>query len=140
MNWIERVILAHKKSLDQRPPDRRACLIALWEQYRNDGMPRSAVEMSLELATQGNRNEIELGFCVLMDLALSDESLCCHLSQLAKHKSATVRRQLAYYISKEFSTEFRMSVFTELLRDKAASVRIGAIEKIGMPCVVKPIV
>jgi hypothetical protein len=40
---------------------------------------------------QGNANEVELGFDVLMDLALNDASLHCHLSELARHKSATVR-------------------------------------------------
>jgi hypothetical protein len=132
MRWSEQVIAAHKKSLAQRPADRRSRLIALWEQYQTDGMSKPVVEMSLELAAQGNANEVELGFYVLMDLALSDASLLCHVSELAKHKSATVRRNLAFYMSRELPLEFSCSVFAELLRDKAASVRIRAIETIGM--------
>jgi hypothetical protein len=95
-------------------------------------MAKPAVEMAIQLAEQGNANEVELGFYVLMDLALTDASLCCHVSELAKHKSATVRRKLAFYLSRELPPEFSGSVFAELLRDKAASVRIRAIETIGM--------
>jgi hypothetical protein len=54
------------------------------------------------------------------------------VSQLAKHKSATVRRNLAFYLSRELPPEVSKSVFAELLRDKAASVRIRAIETIGI--------
>jgi hypothetical protein len=132
MRWTEQVIAAHKNSLAQRPADRRPRLIAHWEQYRSDGHWKPAVEMSLELAAQGNANEVELGFYVLMDLAVSDAALRCHVSQLAKHKSATVRRNLAFYMSKELPPDFSMSVFAELLGDKAASVRIRAIETVGM--------
>jgi hypothetical protein len=132
MRWTEQVIAAHKNGLAQRPADRRRGLIALWEQYRTDGMSKPAVEMALETAVQGNANEAELGFYVLMDLALNDASLHCHVSELAKHKSATVRRNLAFYMSRELPPEFSRSVFAELLRDKAASVRIRAIETIGM--------
>jgi hypothetical protein len=132
MRWTEQVIEAHKNSLAQRPADRRPRLIALWEQYRTDGMSKPAVAMALELAVQGNANEVELGFYVLMDLALNDASLHCHVSELVKHKSATVRRNLAFYLSRELPPEFSSSVFAELLRDKAASVRIRAIETIGM--------
>jgi hypothetical protein len=46
------------------------------------------------------------------------------LSELVKHKSATVRRNLAFYLSRELPPEFSKSVSAELLRDKAASVRI----------------
>jgi hypothetical protein len=132
MRWTEQVIAAHKNGLAQRPADRRPRLIALWEQYRSDGTSKPAVEMALELAGKGNANEVELGFYVLMDLALSDPNLHCHVSQLAKHKSATVRRNLAFYLSRQLPPEFSTSVFAELLRDKAASVRIKAIETIGM--------
>lgn len=132
MRWTERVIAAHKNSLAQRPADRRPGLIALWEQFRTDGTSKPAIEMALELAVQGNANEIELGFYVLMDMALNDASLHCHISELIKHKSATVRRNLAFYLSRELPSEFRSSIFAELLRDKAASVRIKAIEAICM--------
>jgi hypothetical protein len=88
--------------------------------------------MALELAVQGNRNEVELGFYVLMDLALNDTILQCLVSELANHKSATVRRNLAYYFSREIPPEFSSSVFAKLLRDKTASVRIRAIETIRM--------
>lgn len=132
MRWTEQVIAAHKDSLARRPPDRRPQLIALWEQYRRDGVSMPAVEMSLELAEQGNANEVELGFYVLMDLAVSDATLRCHVSQLTKHKSATVRRKLAFYLSRELPPEFSMSVLAELLGDKAASVRVRVIETIGM--------
>jgi hypothetical protein len=132
MRWTEQVIAAHKNSLAQRPADRRPGLIALWEQYRTDGMSKTAVEMALELAVQGNANEVELGFYVLMDLALNHASLYCYISKLTKHKSATVRRNLAFYLSRELPPEFSSSVFAELLRDEAASVRIRAIETIGM--------
>jgi hypothetical protein len=132
VRWTEQVIKAHKNSLAQRPPDRRPGLIALWEQHRNDGISEPSIEMALELAVDGNTNEVELGFHVLMDLALSDACLQRHVSELTKHKSATVRRNLAFFLSREFPPEFSSSVFTELLRDKAASVRIRAIETIGM--------
>jgi hypothetical protein len=132
MPWIEQVIAAHKNSLAQRPADRRSRLISLWEQYRTDGMSKPVVDMSLELAVYGNANEVELGFYVLLGLALNDASLHCHVSELAKHKSATVCRNLAFYLSRELPPEFSCSVFAELLRDKAASVRIRAIETIGM--------
>lgn len=132
MRWTEQVIAAHKNSLSQRPADRRPKLIAHWESYRSDGISKPAVEMALELAGKGNANEVELGFYVLMDLALTDPSLHCHVSQLAKHKSATVRRNLAFYLSRQLPPEISRSVFVELLRDKAASVRIKTIETIGM--------
>jgi hypothetical protein len=132
MRWTEQVIAAHKNSLAQRPADRRPTLIAHWEQYRTDGTSKPAVKMALELAEQGNANEVELGFYILMELALSDASLQCHVSELAQHKSATVRRKLAFYLSRELPPEFSSSVFAALLRDKAASVRIKAIETIGM--------
>ena len=132
MRWTEQVIAAHKNGLAERPADRRPQLIALWEQYRSDGTAKPAVEMALDLAGNGNANEVELGFYVLMDLALSDAALRCHVSQLAKHKSATVRRNLAFHMSRELPPEFSASVFAELLGDKAASVRIRAIETIGM--------
>ena len=132
MRWTEQIIAAHKNSLAQRPADRRPMLIAHWEQCRSNGVSKPAVEMGLELAAKGNANEVELGFYVLMDLVLSDASLQCHVSQLAKHKSATVRRNLAFHLSRELPPEFSRSVFAELLRDKAPSVRIRAIETIGM--------
>jgi hypothetical protein len=132
MRRTEQVIEAHKKSLAQRPGDRRPGLIALWEQYRNDGISEPSIEMALELAADGNTNEVELGFYVLMDLALNDASLQRHVSELTKHKSATVRRNLAFFLSREFPPEFSSSVFIELLRDKAASVRMRAIQTIGM--------
>jgi hypothetical protein len=132
MRWTEKVIAAHKNNLARRPADRRPTIIALWEQYRTDGISKPAVEMALELAVQGNANEVELGFYVLMDLALNDASLRRHVSELAKHESATVRRNLAFYLSRELPSEFRSSVFAELLRDNAASVRIRAIETIGL--------
>lgn len=132
MHRTEQIIAEHKNSLSQRPADRRPTLIALWEQYRTDGLSKPVVEKSLELAAQGNANEVELGFHVLMDIALNDASLQCHLSDLATHKSATVRRNLAFYLSRDFPPEFNCSVFAELLRDKAASVRVRAIQTIGM--------
>ena len=132
MRWTEQVIFAHKNSLAQRPADRRPRLIALWEQYRNDGSSDPVVETAVELATQGNVNEVELGFYVLMDLALKDSSLCSNLSKLAHHKSASVRRDLAFYLSWELPSDITGSVFTALLRDKAASVRLKAIDTIGL--------
>ncbi len=132
MRWTERVIAAHKNSLAKGPLDRRPRLIALWEQFRTDGISEPALEMALELAVQGNKNEVELGFYVLMDLALNDASVHHRVSELAKHKSATVRRKLAFYLSKELPPEIISSVFAELLRDKAAAVRISAIETVGM--------
>lgn len=132
MRWTEQIIAAHKNSLFRRPADRRPRLIALWEQFRSGGVAQPAVEMALDLAEKGNASEVELGFYVLMDLALNDVPLRSHVSQLAKHKSATVRRKLAFYMSRELPPEFSRSVFAELLEDKAASVRIRAIETIGM--------
>lgn len=107
-------------------------LIAHWEQYRTDGVSKPAVEMALEFVEKGNSNEIEFGFYVLMDLALNDASLQCHVSQLAKHESATVRRNLTFYLSRELPSGFTRSVYTELLRDKTASVRTRAIETISI--------
>ena len=132
MSRTEAIIAAHKKSLGRRPADRRPRLIAHWESYRSDGISQPAVEMALELAGHGNANEVELGFYVLMDLALTDTSLQCHISELAKHKSAKVRRNLAFYTSRELPPELSRSLYADLTRDKAASVRIRAIQTIGL--------
>lgn len=132
MRWTEQIIEAHKSHLDRRPPDRRPRLISLWEQYQRVGALQPAIDMALELATQGNSNEVELGFFMLMDLAQSDASVYRSLGELAKHKSATVRRNLAFYLAGDLPPEFTSRVFMELLRDRAASVRIKTIETIGM--------
>jgi hypothetical protein len=132
MRWTERVIDAHKRSLSERPPDRRGELIARWERSRSGTGPGPAVEQALELAADGNANERELGFHVLMDLALTQPSLRTHLSQLTSHRSAAVRRGLAFYLSRKFPATFQRAVYGTLLRDKAASVRLQAITKIGM--------
>lgn len=107
-------------------------VIAHWEQYRRDGVSKPAVEMALEFVEQGNSNEIELGFYVLVDLAVNDASLQRHVSQLAKHTSAKVRRNLTFYLSRELPSEFSRSVYTELLRDETDSVQIRAIETISL--------
>ena len=125
------IIAAHKDSLTERPPDRRAELIACWESYRRGGVPRPVVELALQLV-DGNVNEVELAFYTLMDLALADHSLFCHVRQLAKHRSAVVRRSLAFYLSREFPSEACRSVYDDLLGDKAASVRVRTIESICM--------
>jgi hypothetical protein len=122
MRWTEQVIAAHKHSLLKRRPDRRAELIARWERSR--GGPEPAVEKALELVADGNANEKELGFYVLMDLALDAPSLRVHVNQLAHHRFAGVRRGLAFYLCREFPLEFQSAVYGTLLRDKAASVRV----------------
>jgi hypothetical protein len=131
MRWTERVIAAHKNGLSKRPPDRRGELIVRWERSRSGDGPETAVEKSLELVADGNANEVELGFYVLMDLALTESSLCRHLTELANHRSAPVRRSLAFYLSRELPPELLIAVYKTLLRDKAASVRVQAIEAIG---------
>jgi hypothetical protein len=75
---------------------------------------------------------MELAFYVLMDLALSKPSLRTHVSQLANHRSAAVRRGLAFYLSRQLPQGFQSAVYRALLRDKAASVRLQAITAIGM--------
>ena len=132
MRWTERIIAAHKRDLSERPPDRRGELIALWERLRSGGGPEPVVEKALELATDGNANEEELGFHVLMDLALTEPLLRTPVSQLAGHRSAAVRRGLAFYLSRELPAEFQSEVYRALLQDKAASVRECAIKRIGM--------
>lgn len=67
-----------------------------------------------------------------MDLALNHPSLSTHVSQLAHHRSAAVRRGLAFYLSRSFPLEFQIAVYRTLLQDKAASVRISTITSIGM--------
>jgi hypothetical protein len=88
--------------------------------------------MALQLVEDGNANEVELGFYVLMDLALTEPSLRCHVSHLANHRSAAVRRGLAFHLSRQFPPEFQRAVYGALLRDKAASVRVQTIRRIGM--------
>ena len=132
MRWTEKVIAAHKKGLSRRPPDRRGDLIVRWENSRDGDSPEPAVEKALELVADGNANESELGFHVLMDLALSEPSLRVHLSQLTHHRSAIVRRDLAFHLSRSFPVEFQSEVYATLLRDKAASVRAKTIQQIGM--------
>jgi hypothetical protein len=132
MRWIERVIDAHKRHLSERPPDRRGELIARWERSRSGSGPEPVVEKALELVAVGNANEKELGFNVLMDLALTEPSLRTHVCQLTSHRSAAVRRGLAFYLSRELPAEFQTAVYGALLRDKAASVRVQAITRIGM--------
>jgi hypothetical protein len=132
MRWTEQVILAHRDRLSQRPPDRREELIARWEQARSGAGPQPAIEKARELLTDGNNNETELGFHVLMDLALTEPSLRTHVSQLASHRSAAVRRKLAFYLSRALPPEFHTAVYGTLLRDKAGSVRVQTITRIGM--------
>jgi hypothetical protein len=132
MRWTEQVIAAHKHRLSERPPDRRGELIARWERSQSGGGSEPAVEKALELVAAGNANEVELGFYVLMDLALTDPSLRSHVSQLTSHRSATVRRSLAFYLSRALPPEFHSAVFRTLLQDKAASVRVRTITTIGM--------
>jgi hypothetical protein len=132
MRWTERVIAAHKRGLSERPPDRRGELIARWERSRSGGDPEAAAQTALELVADGNANEKELGFYVLMDLALTKRSLGAHVSQLANHRSAAVRRGLAFHLSRELPPEFQKGVYAALLRDKAASVRVQTITSIGM--------
>jgi hypothetical protein len=91
---------------------------------RSGGGPEPAVEKALELVTDGNANEVELGFHVLMDLALTEPSLRTSVSQLAGHRSAAVRRGLAIYLARELPAEFQSEVYRALLRDKAASIRV----------------
>ncbi|MBW3597129.1 MAG: hypothetical protein KY475_07620 [Planctomycetes bacterium] len=133
MRWTQQVIAAHKESLSRRRPDRRGELIARWERSRT-GSPEPAVNTALELAADGNANESELGYYVLMDLALDMPSLRAHVSQLAHHRSASVRRGLAFHLSRSFPAEFQNEVYATLLRDKAASVRVQTITRIGMIC------
>jgi hypothetical protein len=131
MRWTERIIAAHKRGLSERPPDRRGELIARWERLQSGGGPELAVDLALELVTDGNANEVELGFHVLMDLALTEPRLRAPVRQLASHRSAAVRRGLAFYLSRELPAEFQSEVYGALLRDKAASVREYAITRIG---------
>jgi len=131
MRWTKQVIAAHKERLSKRPPDRRGDLIASWERSPA-ASPQPAVEKALELLADGNSNEKELGYYVLMDLALDEPPLRAHVSQLAHHRSAAVRRGLAFHLSRSFPAEFQSAVYLTLLRDKAASVRVQTITRIGM--------
>ncbi|MBD2073444.1 hypothetical protein H6F86_05995 [Phormidium sp. FACHB-592] len=132
MLWTERVIAAHKRRLSERAPDRRKELITCWELSRSGDSPEPAIKKAFELVADGNANERELGFYVLMDLALNDPSLSTHISQLAHHRFAAVRRGLAFYLSRSFPLEFQVAVYRTLLQDKAASVRVSTITSIGM--------
>jgi hypothetical protein len=132
MSWTERVIAAHKQHLSERPPDRRGELIARWEQWRSGNSSEAAVEQALELVADGKVNETELGFYVLMHLAITEPSLRTHVSRLTVHRSASVRSGLAFHLSRELPKEFQKEVYAALLRDKAASVRVRTIESIGL--------
>ena len=132
MRWTERIIAAHKRSLSERRPDRRGNLITRWERWREGGGSEPCIEKALELVADGNANEKELGFYVMEDLALNEPALRAHISQLAHHRLADVRRSLAFYLSREFPPKFQGAVYGTLLRDKAASVRVQTITKIGM--------
>jgi hypothetical protein len=107
-------------------------LIARWECWRQAGGSEPCVEKALELLADGNANEKELSFYVLADLALGEPALRAHVSQLAHHRLADVRRGLVFYLSREFPPEFQAAVYGTLLQDKAASVRVQTITKIGM--------
>jgi hypothetical protein len=107
MRWTERVIAAHKDHLSERPPDRRGELIARWERSRSDNGSEPAVEMALQLVADGNANERELAFYVLMDLALTEPVLRGHINQLTNHRSASARRELAFHLSRQFLPELR---------------------------------
>ena len=124
MRWTERIIAAHKRSLSERRPDRRGNLITRWERWREGGGSEPCIEKALELVADGNANEKELGFYVMEDLALNEPALRAHISQLAHHRLADVRRSLAFYLSREFPPKFQGAVYGTLLRDKAASVRV----------------
>ena len=132
MRWTERIIIAHKDHLSKRPPDRRGELIERWERWRSGNSSEPAVETAFQLVANGNANERELAFYVLMDLALIEPSFRCHISQLAIHRSASVRRELAFHLSRQFPLDFKSEIYGALLRDKAASVRVKTIEAIGM--------
>jgi hypothetical protein len=132
MSWTEQIIAAHKRSLSERRPDRREELIARWERFRGGDGPEPAIDKALELVADGNANERELGFYVLMDLGLSEPSLRTQVSQLVHHRSSTVRRELAFHLSRSFPPEFQCQVYGTLLQDKAASVRVKTITRIGM--------
>lgn len=132
MHWAERIIAVHKDSLSKGSPDRRGELIARWERSRSGNSPLPAIEMALQRVADGNVNERELAFYVLMDVALTEPSLRCHISQLTNHRSASVRRGLAFHLSRRFPVEFKCEIYGALLPDKAASVRVQTIHRIGM--------
>jgi hypothetical protein len=132
MNWIQQVIGAHERDLAKRPDKRREELIGKWRGYQTDGLAQPAIDLAIQLAEDGTANESELGFYILMDLGLSDASLLYPLRQLTMHRSSKVRRGLAFYLTREFPTQFCAEIYRELLNDKAASVRARAIECIGI--------
>lgn len=132
MHSTERIIAVHKDSLSKGSPDRRGELIARWEQSRSGNSPHPATELALRCVAGGNVNERELAFYVLMDVALVEPSLRYHISQLTAHRSASVRRELAFHLSRQFPAEFKSEIYGALLRDKATSVRVRTIRTIGM--------
>jgi hypothetical protein len=132
MSWTAQVIEAHERDLSRRPGDRRGKLIEIWKHCRSRNSAEPTINLALQLVADGTANEVELGFYVLMDLGLADASLLSHLGRLAKHRSAAVRRALAFHLSGELPPEFCAEVYRELLRDKAASVRARTIESVGM--------
>jgi hypothetical protein len=129
MSWSEQVIAAHERSIS-KSRDRRALLLQSWKQFCEDRIPDAAVDLACQLVS-GNANEVELGFHVLNALCHADASLQCHLVALTTHGSAKVRSDLAFYLANEFSQELEGTIFRRLLHDKAASVRVQAIESIG---------
>lgn len=132
MRWTEEVIIGYKNTNSERLPDSCRDLVASWERSRRGEPADPTVERALELMADGSAAETELGFYVLMDLALNEPSLCSHVKRLTSHRSAAVRRGLVFHLSGDFPTEFQNEICRTLLRDKAASVRVQTISRIGM--------
>ncbi len=133
MRWSERIIESPADTPSARgaSADRRGALIAreCGTDDRNGGDPRHYHRSRSR--TNGHRQgePAGAGFHVLADLALTDPSLRCHLSELAKHRLASVRQGWPSIDGRELRPIVTNAVYRELLRDKAASDRRTTIEQ-----------
>ncbi len=132
MSRPAQLIEAHERDVSRRYADRRGELIEHWRHWRRGNSAAPASNLAIQFVADGTVNEVQLGFYVLMDICLADARFLPELLGLANHRSVKVRRGLAFYLSEDFPSEFRADVYRELLRDKAASVRVRTVQSIGM--------
>ena len=132
MSWIKKAIEAHEQDIAKCQVDRRGSLLELWRQERSLDSAKRVLDLATELIDGGNANEVELGFYVIFDLCLADAAMLSDLRDLGNHRSAKVRRALAFFLSRELPRDYCAELYGKLLRDKAASVRTRTIKSIGM--------
>jgi len=74
MSWSDQVIAAHERNISNSG-EGRALLIQCWKQFCEHQTAEPAIDLAHHLISDGNANEVELGFHVLNALGLGDTSL-----------------------------------------------------------------